>query len=62
MPTDKEQYLSGADLLDRMHLKARDGASLKIMMQRFKNVNPHMLAYWMRRNGYARNGMDYPKT
>jgi hypothetical protein len=50
-----DDFLSGADLIDRMHEVALTGVSLEKMQMRFKSANPHMIQYWMRSNEYIRN-------
>lgn len=47
------------DILDRMHNKARQGASLRRMIEAFPHMPPESIAYWMRSNNYARNGMTW---
>ena len=44
------------DIIDRMHCKATQGTALRTMIERFPEVSPDDLEYWMRTNGYIRNG------
>ncbi len=42
----------GADMLDAMHAKAKQGAKLGRMREAFPSVNPDKLARWYEQNGY----------
>lgn len=44
------------DILDRMHGKAKQGATLATMIRAFPECNPDMVEYWFRQNGYMLNG------
>jgi hypothetical protein len=43
------------DILDRLHNKARQGASLRRMCEVFPELNPEMVEYWYRNNGFMIN-------
>lgn len=47
------------DILDRMHGKAKQGATLAAMHRAFPEINPDMLEYWFRQNGFMnKNGKE----
>jgi len=49
-------------VFDKMHSQAKCGAKLSTLVGNFPTLNPAMIEYWMRANGYARGRMDYERA